>query len=269
MELKKALADVLGGDGSPPDVHPGADELALYHAGELAPEDEERVRGHLLACAECAELLLDFAALRDDPGFGKQRPAPAAELDAVWQAVRAQASPALLSAAPPPRRERPRRSGPRLSDRSRWVQALAAALLVGVVGLSVWVAALRQTVSELSRPQLNAPVQDLQPGPARGSGENRTALKLPADIRVFTLVLNPASPRDFPAYAVTIERADGGRVWSGAGLQKNDFGSFSLAVPRSLVPDGAYTIRLEGRLEENTGIHSEPLGEYPIVITAP
>jgi anti-sigma factor RsiW len=243
------------------DAHPTADELAAYHDGELPPEQEERVRGHLLACAECAELLLDFDALRNDPDFGRQRPAPAAELDAVWQAVRAHAAPppsTVTSASPPALRERPRRS-----DRSRWAQALAAALLIGVIGLSLWVAALRRTVSELSQPQLNAPVLDLQPSPERGSVESGTTLKLPADVKVFTLVLNPASPRDFPSYAVAIERAGGGKVWSGEGLEKNRYGSFSLAVPRSLVPDGTYTIRLFGK----DGVHNEPLGEYSIDTT--
>jgi hypothetical protein len=245
------------------DAHPTADELAAYHDGELPPEQEERVRGHLLACAECAELLLDFDALRNDPDFGRQRPAPAAELDAVWQAARAHAAPppsTVASAAPPALRERPRRAA-----RSRWAQALAAALVIGVVGLSFWVAALRRTVSELSQPQLNAPVLDLQPSPERGSVESRTILKLPADVKFFTLVLNPLSPRDFPAYEVTIERAAGGVVWSRTGLEKNPYGSFSLAVPRSLLPGGTYTIRLAGK----DGVHSEPLGEYSIETTTP
>jgi hypothetical protein len=278
-ELKGALAGVLqAGDGDPED-HPAADELAAYHAGELAEAEEARVRSHLLACGECTGLLLDLDALQNDPAFGADRPAPAAEIEAVWRAVqphvpaRAAAPtaspdlaapaldrPATLTApAPPTGREVARR--PRQAP---WLQALAAALLVAVVGLSFWVLRLRTDLGALSRPQLNAPVQDLTPGGARGGEGGPLELRLPPHTGLFTLVLNPASPRDFPAYAVDIAPAEGSVLWSGEGLEKNAYGSFSLALPRSLMPDGRYTIRLYGV----TGARREPLGDYDLILAA-
>jgi hypothetical protein len=259
-ELKEALA-AGAGDGLAGD-HATADELAAYHAGELPPAEEARVQDHLLRCEECTELLLDLDALQNDPGFGSERPAPAAEIDAVWSHIRAQEPPrsAVPSTAPPALqtpRELPRRAGG-----TRWLQALAAALLVAVAGLSVWVVQLRSALDGLSQPQVNAPVTDLTPGGPRNSEGGPVTLRLPPGVRVFTLVLNPSSPREYEAYGVTIERADGGAVWSGDGLEKNAFGSFSVAVPRSLVPDSAYRIRLWG---QERG-HREPLGEYSLIV---
>jgi len=259
--MKEALASVLPDVGlEPGNAHPSSDELAAYHDGELPPAEAARVQDHLLLCENCTELLLDLEALRGDPGFGGQRPAPAAEIEAVLRGLRAQAArsaPAPLppTAAPPRPRERPRQG-----REARWLRALAASLLVAVGGLSLWVANLRGTVGDFSRPQLNAPILDLSPGGARSEDAHPTVLRLPRRLQIFTLVLNPASPQSFPGYNVEIEREGGGVVWSGGGLEKNAFGSFSLALPRVLVPDGAYTIRLFGHPEGR--MRGEPLGEY-------
>jgi len=253
--MKEALAGVLPGVGlEPGDAHPSPDELAAYHDGELPPAEAARLQDHLLLCESCTELLLDLEALRGDPGFGGQRPAPAAEIEAVLRGLRAQAA----RSAPRPRER------PRPGREIQWLRALAASLLVAVGGLSLWVASLRGTVGDFSRPQLNAPILDLSPGGARSEDAHPTVLRLPRRLQIFTLVLNPASPQSFPGYTVEIEREGGGVVWSGGGLEKNAFGSFSLALPRVLVPDGAYTIRLFGHPEGR--MRGEPLGEYHLKI---
>lgn len=260
-ELKEELGNVLRAEAGDPDVHPSADELAAYHAGELQAAEDARFQAHLAVCEECTELLLDLDAFENDPDFGAERPAPAAEVDAVWEAIQARANaPAapIRSAAPPSLRDHPRRGG-----QARWLQAVAAGLLVGVIGLSLWVARLQTTVGELTQPQLNAPVQELAPSGSRGGDSGPPALRLPAGTTLFTLVLNPADRKDFPDYGAEIERQDGGILWSGRGLEKNTFGSFSLALPRALAPDGTYRIHLYG-LE---GERREPLGEYALVIT--
>lgn len=45
-----------------PADHPAPEELEAYYAKELSPEEEERIREHLVACRECADLVLDLQA---------------------------------------------------------------------------------------------------------------------------------------------------------------------------------------------------------------
>lgn len=69
--------------------HPTPQELASYHAGELPPEAEARLREHLAICRECSDLLLDLA------GFATLTPPQGVpeltddEVEQDWQALRA------------------------------------------------------------------------------------------------------------------------------------------------------------------------------------
>ena len=149
-----------------PEPHPKPEMLAAYHAGELTEPEERRLQDHLVGCPECAALLLDLDGLAD-PGFGAGSLAPA-DQEALWKSLQAEIGkeepvvPASLTAPVVPLRRR--------STSPRWLPALAAALLAATIGLSVWVASLRRTVAELSLPQANAPVLDLDADAARGEG---------------------------------------------------------------------------------------------------
>src|SRR5947209_7004686 len=141
----RAAATAAAGQGP----HPEPGELTAYHAGELSLEAERRLQDHLVACRECAALLLDLDRLAD-PGFGAaaEREA-AAERDAAWESFRRE-----IAAIPEP--ARPSRPIP-----PRWLYALAAALLLAVGALSFQVAslthreaALARQVAALSRPEL-------------------------------------------------------------------------------------------------------------------
>src|SRR5215475_3253408 len=121
QELKNALAELLGARRDP-GPHPDPDELAAYHDGELSAERERRVQDHLVACHECARLLLDLNGLAD-PDFGAGTGVD--DKEAVWQRLREKTQ-AGTSVVPFRR--------PTLSS-SRWLQALAASLLVATIGL--------------------------------------------------------------------------------------------------------------------------------------
>lgn len=234
--------------------HPEPDELAAYHDGELPPEREARVQDHLSACRECAGLLLDLEGLAD-PDFGAgSGVSEVTEKEALWQRLQEEIQPAPHAAPVVPIR-RPAISSPRSP---RWLQALAATFLMAAVGLSFWVASLRRTVEELSRPQANAMVLDLYSGTSRAEGSPPPVPSIPRDARLFTVILNPAGHRRYDSYRVEITRAGGGEAWSGGGLQPNPFGSFSLILPRSALAPGDYRVRLFGR----TAANEEPIEEY-------
>lgn len=225
--------------------HLEPDELAAYQAGALAAEDEERMLGHLVVCPECSGLLLDLEAL--------MKPKPDADAivsdhgkAAVWRNLRETIH---------------RDEGRRRAFAPFWLQAIAAALLVSTVGLSIWVGSLRRTVDELSRPQVNAPVLDLYAGTVRGGESAAPGLAVPRGARFFTLILNPAGRRRFERYQVEIVPAQGGAVaWSGRDLKPNAYGSFSLIVPRRALDAGDYRVRLLGL----AGAGVEPVEEYAL-----
>lgn len=232
--------------------HPDADTLAAYQARELSPAAEQRVQDHLLLCRECAGLLLDLEAL-DDPDFAREIEVPEGTGEALWnglrQEIRKEAAPAAAVVPFPSRRVPP------------WTSSLAAALLVAVIGLSVWVATLRRTVGELSRPEVNATVLDLVPrGIGQREGGNGAAAVIPSGSRIFTLILSPARRGDFQDYEAEIARVGGEVVWRGRGLRPNDYGSFSLTLPRRALGAGEHRLRLFGVRNGRR----EALGEYAL-----
>jgi putative zinc finger protein len=122
--------------------HLSPEELAGYHAGELAPEAEARIREHLALCRDCSDLLLDLV------GFKKLTPPPGVaeltegEVEEGWQAVRAKlgegeekmAEVVPIRAAPPTAADRQTGVLP-------W-KLLAAALAVLAVSMGFWNLAL-------------------------------------------------------------------------------------------------------------------------------
>lgn len=70
-------------------THPTIEELAAYHAGELAPEAEARVREHMAVCHECTDLLLDLINFADLTPPAGQPDLTDDEMDEDWQSLRA------------------------------------------------------------------------------------------------------------------------------------------------------------------------------------
>jgi Putative zinc-finger len=241
-ELKDAMQEIVRRGL---DSHPDPERLAAYHAGELSPEEEGRVQDHLALCRECAALLLDLDGLAD-PDFGAGTDLTGKE--AVWRSLQEEM-------APPARVVPLRRTAP---SSPRWLQALAASLLIATLGLSLWVASLHRTVTELSSPEPNAPVLDLYSSGTRGEGSPAPILTVSGDVRFFTLILNSAGQRRYEGYRVEIVRAGGGKVWENREIEPFSFGSFSLTIPRRMVGPGDYRVRLFGR----NGGAEEPIDDY-------
>lgn len=250
-DLKASIGELAARGRRELGDHPDPDELAAYHAGALAPADEERVRDHMVLCAPCGETLLDLARFAD-PEAEDGEGLPAGLGTAVWSGVLSgihEAEDRPPAPVIPIRRvsEVEGTGVKALPRRVRTFQALAAALLLATIGLSLWVASLRRTLHEVSQPQLNAPVQDADTGTARSEGAPVHIIKIPADARLYTVILNPAGRRGETGFRVDIVRGaaeKGGVVWSGTTSRLNAYGSLSLTLTREAVGPGDYRIRL-------------------------
>lgn len=240
VNTKIHAANDLGVSGP----HPGVEEWIAYHGRRLAPAEEDRLRSHLVTCPECVALLLDVEAF--ERPHGEEEPQVSEfEKVAAWRSFLS-----LLRSREAGQERPPAKAW---STGRRWPQrlAIAASLIVGVVGLSAWMTGqrlngeLRARLDELSAPQVNPVIVDLHQNPAvRGGGE--TATVVPAESAA-TLVLYLTEPREFVDFEVDILDEREKSVWSSQGLRLDrDYLTVTLALPKGSLPSGEYRIRLYG-----------------------
>jgi hypothetical protein len=268
-ELRRTLRETAAaGRGA----HPEPDELAAYHGGFLPPEAERRLRDHLVACGECAALLLDLEGLAD-PGFGAGRPGAAAERDAAWESFRAQI--AAAAPVPPPVTAPVSEPAPapvlrgtfRPERNPRWLYALAATLLLAVGVLSYQVvslshrgAELSRRIAEISRPEVNAPVVDLFPGSSRGDSPS-TPPVVRQGSRFFILVPHAVPLPSYREYGMENVDAHTGRlVVAERGRPPHRDLPWSLHLSRETLGAGDYRVRLFGI----DGSRKVPIEEYAL-----
>jgi hypothetical protein len=127
------------------------------------------------------------------------------------------------------------------------------------------IADLRQSLAELSRPQLDAPIVDLYPsnstrGNATGDAERIDA---PPTAKLFTLILNIADHPLASTYAVEILDSNGKRIWRGQRLRMGQDNSVNLTLARRMFPAGRYLIKLYGLRNGK----QEPVADYPVQIS--
>src|SRR5262245_17925983 len=110
------------------------------------------------------------------------------------------------------------------------------------------IAELRQTLDELSRPQLNVPIIDLDPRDStRGqSTPSVPTVDVPAGAHLFTLILHVAGQPSHESYELEVSDQRGDTVWRGSGLQRSPYDTFTVTLPRRLISVGQYRIRLYG-----------------------
>ena len=109
--------------------HPSPDELLAYHVGELPSEEIERVQDHLAVCGECTQLVLSLGPLSHPEAGAKALSIEQGQVDSAWKRLQGQAE--------VPAQKTPAKIFP-FSLSLREVAALAAAFLVGALGVSLW-----------------------------------------------------------------------------------------------------------------------------------
>jgi hypothetical protein len=106
---------------------------------------------------------------------------------------------------------------------------------------------LRQTVNNLSEPQLNVPIVNLDPqGDTRGGQQTAASIELQKGANLFTLVLNVTGEAAHENYALEILDQRGKRIWHGKGLRRSPYNTYTVVLSRRLLPAGQYRLKLYG-----------------------
>lgn len=253
--------------------HPAPDELVAYRAGELTPDEDDRIQEHLTQCRECARLLLDLAEFEQLPLPPEEVGPVDARVEASWQRLRArlkeegEEEPEARTVEPEEPEEEAAAVAPvrELRPRARvpvWQKPVVPWLLAAVLGLFVvglWqrTGDLQQRVDQLSAPRLNISFEDLLTETTRGSSP---AEAVPVLQGGGVLVLTPSV--ELPEYEVEVVSADDTvvvRPLRGPSME----GVLTLEIPPSYLPEGRYTARLYG-LESG---ERRLLDEYPFEIS--
>lgn len=219
-----------------PAEHPSDGKLSFYHAGKLAPEEEERVREHVVACRRCRGLLLEYA---DFVGSGE---------GAATEGV------ADFRAAAEWRRGQKRmgteaRDSPPARPINRW----AAVLIPVFVGLALYTFSLQR--------ELGQAVTDSELTTLRASGSQRSPDDSLEMVRLPQfLVLPIPSDQGFPKYRLEF-RAERNRIRSIEDTIETD-GTLRFFLPKRFLKPGKYQIDVLGV----QGASAEPLATYDIRI---
>jgi hypothetical protein len=151
---------------------------------------------------------------------------------------------------------------PRLEPRRWYVPpALAAALLLALVGSSTWFLARQGFVHDRGAPRPNAAVVDLVADASRRTGIGGEPQEVVDAGGGATLVLTPDAVLDEPAYELVILDAGGSVIWTVPGLEPHPADqTFTVFLPPGSLLPGVYRIELFGTGSDRT----EPVATYRI-----
>jgi hypothetical protein len=217
---------------------PDAEALAALALGEGEPEARRNLADHVIACPACAADFRLLSEMHDTAQRVERRRAwPWLPAAAAAAAVATFAVGLLVGRAGPPRDPGAGDLAARLAqaERARAERELAA---------------LRRELESATAPAVNVPIVDLEPGRARGTGEAEAELRIPAGASWVTAVLAVSGSPSGDEHALEIRDEAGRTVWSGGGLVRSRFGTFTVAIPSRLLPPGRYRILLSRTTRE-------------------
>ena len=223
--------------------HPTPEALTAYEADELTPEQDDCIQEHFLECRDCPELLLDYKAFSAPDAPDKEVAGLSDSwIAASWESLRARLA---VEAGPGRWQSFMTGLGRRLSSVTV-AYAAAAGFFACALGLSVWVASLREEVGRMREPQVNPPIAYLHLAEPTRSGHEpeETAVSMPPGSPSLLLVLTPLEEPAKTEHRLEIQTPEGIEVWSGGGLVRTPDGTFVVWLPRRFLKAGEYRVRL-------------------------
>lgn len=225
--------------------HPTPGDLAAYHAGRLTDPRKRQVQDHLAVCEDCAVLydsLIEFEQFQPEPDASGADPS-----DAAWLRMRERLREEEAAEAPVPEEE-PRTAVQPLQRRRVpvWQRpvvawAVAAGLMMCVVGLGLRVGSLQEEVRESSRLRLVSDAEPLEENQERGEEAPEVASISGEGI----LVLSPPVDPPFDEYEVELAPASGGSPL--ASLRgPAPRGYLNVLLPPGSLPTGEYLANIYG-----------------------
>jgi len=291
--LLPALREVVRENRNALTDHPDISDLQAYCEGRLTGTPLERLKDHLALCPECAALFLDLKAFVNDATHEGRRPESEARVESAWwqiqgrlgeeapQEERARAVPPapVTSMEAHRTRTRPDESPKTPSWRAPF-SLIAAALLLGVVGLSTW-SALRPG-AEL--PQYNVGLTD-ETKFLLGVRQRRSAPGIQRGVEPWPLgqvetipageetSLGLSLPQGVPPFAhyelAIVKKGEDEPLFPRAGvelisgLERGSGDGFTLSLPSELLSPGIYEIQVYGQDSE---VSWEPVASYSIQV---
>lgn len=207
--------------------------------GRLGENARAAVEGHDPAAGSEESEPTELAAYRDwiDEGPGRARRALEAHLERRRVAEPTHRRDPGQTDTPTKSDTRP----PRRGIAAPWLQLVAAALLVAVVGLGWKVGELGRLVDQLSHPIVGLPYREIQLTPeVRGPWE----LQLPPHATHVQLGLILVGQPDYPSYRLDITRPDGELIHRQEPLPPSR--EIDITLPRHLLGHELFEVRLYG-----------------------
>ncbi len=219
--------------------HPELDAMIAYLKDELEPEQDDAIQEHLAGCRECGRKALDLAELVTPDGSSGV--VADLEKESAWRGLRSQLESTSelrtpLTASPHGRR--------------LWMAA-AATFLVSTLGLLFSVTQLResnsgleQQVARLTRPRVNPPIVYLDEITRSDPSAATAALSTDQPFVLFIAILS--APDAYSSFAAELTNERGEVVWSGSELSLSEEETLRIRLPRELLPEGDYAMRVQG-----------------------
>jgi len=238
-ELSAANRDLIAESRPAIGEPPTAEKALAYLKGELAPDEEARIREQLIAYPDLLRTLtapFPEPADPDHPDYLSDH-----EFARHWKALQ-------------------KRRHHSEDGRQFWraFGAIAAALAVVLGGL-LWRAEM-----QLKQPVAVWEQQDLYPDGQRGIGERPNTLTPHGDSYLLVPSLSPDLAVDKLRAEIVDANNPSRTVWSGKALSRTSDGSLVIVVPREFLKAGTYRLVVYGI----TGERQEPLSSYTLRLPA-
>lgn len=245
--LSAVFAELATSPPSSGASHPDIEVLTAYHDGLLSDTEARELLDHAQGCRDCTALLLDLGRL-DEAALEEADEVLPEEIDRGWAALRTKlaATPASTSTVVPFPGSKPARVSLRTPP---WYHALAAGLLLAVVGQTIRLQGLKQEIESLTEPQINTPYVMLSDARTRGSESTTQPGAVPGSAETALLFITPnvlLGPQTEVYESFRAEIVGGNRRWSKSGLEMGEQREFRISIRKQYFPSAEVQITLFG-----------------------